>query len=131
MKNNLHKIILVVFLFSLITEIASCQLYDWRGPDRTGVYNETNLLKEWPEKGPELLWEIDGIGTGFSSVTISENSIYITGKKEEVDVLTALTLDGKKINEESIKFNEIGDSYGNTSIKFKETIQHYKNRSTI
>jgi len=96
MKTNLHKIILVVFFLSLINELVNCQLYDWRGPDRTGVYNETNLLTEWPENGPDLLWEINGIGNGYSSVTISENTIYITGKKEEVDVLTALTLDGKK-----------------------------------
>ena len=29
----------------------------FRGPERNGVSAEAGLLQEWPENGPELLWE--------------------------------------------------------------------------
>jgi outer membrane protein assembly factor BamB len=71
------------------------QVYEFRGPERSGIFNETGLLKSWPESGPALIWDLDGLGEGYSSVTISNNTIYITGRKDEKDVLTALSLDGK------------------------------------
>ncbi len=75
---------------------AHSQLYEWRGPERSGVYNETGLLKEWPGSGPELCLELDDLGDGYSSPTVTDNTIYITGRKEQSDVLSAFTLDGKK-----------------------------------
>jgi outer membrane protein assembly factor BamB len=68
----------------------------WRGPGRSGIYNETGLLKTWPASGPSLLWEVTGMGSGYSSVTVSDDAIYITGKKGEKDVLTSFTQEGKK-----------------------------------
>lgn len=68
----------------------------WRGPGRTGIYNETGLLKSWPANGPALLWEATGIGMGYSSTTVTNDAIYITGIRGDKDVLTAFTQDGKK-----------------------------------
>jgi hypothetical protein len=69
----------------------------WRGPGRTGIYNETGLLKSWPAGGPALLWETTGIGMGYSSATVTNDAIYITGIHGDKDVLTAFTQDGKKL----------------------------------
>ena len=85
-----------MILSSGLADIVSGQLYEWRGPGRTGIYNETGLLKKWPEGGPKLLWESEGMGYGFSSPTVTNDAVYITGRKETNDVLVALTLDGKK-----------------------------------
>jgi outer membrane protein assembly factor BamB len=68
----------------------------FRGADRSGIYKESGLLKVWPASGPSLLWETSGIGTGYSSVTVTEDAIFITGRKGDNDVLTAFTQDGKK-----------------------------------
>ncbi|MDX2415666.1 MAG: PQQ-binding-like beta-propeller repeat protein [Bacteroidales bacterium] len=87
---------LIIILITIVLLPIRAQLYDWRGPSRTGVYNETGLLKEWPENGPELIWENEDIGFGYSSVTISDDAIYITGRKLEEDIITAFTLDGVK-----------------------------------
>lgn len=97
MKSIVLKFSISIVLFSCIIIQASSQLYDWRGPNRTGVYNETGLLKQWPKEGPELVWEADGIGFGYSSVTITDEAIYITGRIDSNDILTALSHDGKKI----------------------------------
>ena len=90
------KIILSVSLISFAFIVANGQQLGWRGPGRTGIYNETGLLKTWPQTGPALIWEATGIGTGFSSATVTADAIYITGTKEEKDVLTAFSLKGKK-----------------------------------
>ena len=51
---QMRNLILLLFpfiLFSCSTD--KNEIYEWRGEDRTGIYYETNLLKEWPENGPE------------------------------------------------------------------------------
>lgn len=85
-----------IFFISIISQSYG-QFYDWRGQDRAGIYYETDLLKSWPQSGPELLWEVDNLGEGYGSVTISEDVIYVTGRKDGEDILTALSLEGKKL----------------------------------
>jgi outer membrane protein assembly factor BamB len=95
MKKYFLTIAVAVFLFT-ITDNAFSQQAGWRGPGRTGIYNETGLLKVWPEAGPTLLWEANGIGMGYSSATVTNDAIYITGIDSTKDKLTAFTQDGKK-----------------------------------
>jgi outer membrane protein assembly factor BamB len=95
MKSTLPKVILTLSLFTSSFTIVYCQLYEWRGPDRSGIYNETGLLKKWPDGGPKLLWETAKMGDGYSSATVTDDALYVTGRKDSSDVLTALTLDGK------------------------------------
>ncbi|MDA3906416.1 MAG: PQQ-like beta-propeller repeat protein [Bacteroidales bacterium] len=94
--NTLRKLIATIIFISIFS-LSFGQHYDWRGQDRAGIYYETGLLKSWPEGGPKLLWEVDGFGEGYGSVTISEEVIYVTGRKEGEDILTALSLEGKKL----------------------------------
>jgi outer membrane protein assembly factor BamB len=49
----------------------------WRGPQRDGISKEVGLLKQWPEGGPKLLWQVDGLGDGFSTPAIVGNRIYM------------------------------------------------------
>ena len=66
----------------------------WRGPERNGFSQEKNLLKSWPEDGPELLWSKEELGKGFSSVSIAKGRLYITGVVDDQEMLTVLDLDG-------------------------------------
>lgn len=97
MKCILFRIntVLIISLL-LIRHADGQQIYGWRGSGRTGIYNETGLLKSWPASGPRLLWEAEGIGPGHSSATVTPDAVYITGVKGENDVLTAFTQEGKK-----------------------------------
>lgn len=96
MKSFPTKTIIALFLSASMMNAAFSQLYEWRGPGRTGIYNETGLLKKWPDGGPKLVWESAGMGDGYSSPTVTDDAIYVTGRKDSSDVLTSLTLDGKK-----------------------------------
>ena len=94
-KSTFPKLLLSLIMSSLCLINVSGQLYEWRGPGRTGIYNEKGLLKKWPDGGPKLLWEADKMGEGYSSVTVTDDAVYITGRKDSLDILTSLTLDGK------------------------------------
>ncbi|PKQ61532.1 hypothetical protein BZG02_15180 [Labilibaculum filiforme] len=90
-----------LFLISivLIGTLTQCKTKieksEWRGPNRTGVYAETGLLKQWPAEGPKLLWHLDSVPTGYSSVAIAHNTVYLTGLKDSMDYLMAIDMEGK------------------------------------
>jgi outer membrane protein assembly factor BamB len=78
-----------LFLFLLhLPVLAVCQqkteISDWRGPNRDGIFPGTNLLKQWPENGPEMLWSFEGLGFGHSSVAVANNKVYVTGIKDTI-----------------------------------------------
>ena len=55
---------------------------DWphfRGPKGDGICEEKGLLQEWPEGGPKLLWKLEGLGRGYSSVSIAGGKLYTMG----------------------------------------------------
>ncbi len=54
----------------------------WRGPDVDGLSKESNLLTEWPEGGPQLEWQVKGLGKGFSSLAIVGDDIYTLGDND-------------------------------------------------
>ncbi|MFW5755949.1 MAG: PQQ-binding-like beta-propeller repeat protein, partial [Tangfeifania sp.] len=86
-----------IFLFFTIS-LFSQEIIEFRGINCTGHFNETVLLKEWPEDGPELLLEIEGIGKGYSHPIVAENKIFVTGIKEDTtDVLSAYNFSGELI----------------------------------
>ena len=90
------KHLLLTILVLINTQlIIGQEIIEWRGPGRTGVYNETGLLKEWPENGPKLLWAAENLHKGYSSVVIANNSIYTTGSNGTEDVLICLDMAGK------------------------------------
>jgi outer membrane protein assembly factor BamB len=88
--------VLLVHLFVLVVLAAQAQIYQFRGPDRDGKFPESGLLKEWPENGPELLLEFEGIGEGYSSVISNGKYIYASGKIGDMDHLTCIDFDGNK-----------------------------------
>jgi len=69
----------------------------WRGPDRTGVSKEKDLLPEWPADGPKLLWSVADIGVGYSGPAVVGDMLYIMGTRGDTEYLLALdVLSGKE-----------------------------------
>jgi outer membrane protein assembly factor BamB len=85
--------LLVLFAIMMIFP-ATAQEVQWRGPNRDGKYPAQGLLKEWPEGGPELLLKKEGLGGGYSNPVLYNDIIYVTGRRDTVEVINALTLDG-------------------------------------
>ena len=76
--------------------------WQWRGEHRNGMYNETGLLKEWPAKGPQLLWKYEGLGEGHTSVAIANEKIYLNSMQGDKLVLYVFDMTGKLLTEKVI-----------------------------
>ncbi|HNX79904.1 MAG TPA: PQQ-binding-like beta-propeller repeat protein, partial [Prolixibacteraceae bacterium] len=93
----------LTFLFFALLLIAcnheATKVDEWRGPDRSGIYNETGLLKSWPENGPGLIWETNDLGYGYGSPTLSGNKLFVMGTKDSTSSLLILNREGKLLSE--------------------------------
>ncbi|MCG8578775.1 MAG: PQQ-binding-like beta-propeller repeat protein [Bacteroidales bacterium] len=91
-------IAIIVCCLGIQTTTAQNQ-HGWRGPNRDGAYPDTELLKEWPAEGPELLWETLDAGKGWSSPVIVDDRLYLTGMNEDEskEIFSAYTIKGEKI----------------------------------
>jgi outer membrane protein assembly factor BamB len=88
---------LTVFVLLFSVSLISQEVLEWRGAGRTGIYPENNLLKKWPDAGPNLVWEFNILGNGYSSPAITSKNIYITGEIDTLNYLFALDLQGKML----------------------------------
>ena len=83
-----------------VIAVAFASAGDWpgfHGPNRDNKSTDKGLLKAWPEGGPSHIWEAAGIGEGYSTVSIVGKSIYTAGAIDDVCVITALDMDGKRV----------------------------------
>jgi len=61
---------------------------DNRSPDK-------GLLKTWPPGGPRFLWQYEGCGKGFSSVSVADGMIFTAGDFGADLKVTALNMKGE------------------------------------
>jgi len=91
----------IFLLMSLVMMSLSLWANDsiqFRGPNRDGVFSkEKGLLKSWPEAGPTVMWQAEGLGNGFSSAVTSGDKIFTTGESNFKDVVFALDAKGKAL----------------------------------
>lgn len=88
-------VLIVVLSFSCLKKKE--MVSEWRGPNRSGVYNDTNLLTEWPTGGPKLLWSIDSTGRGYGSPVFTDDHLFINGETDSTSYLYAYDLKGRLI----------------------------------
>jgi outer membrane protein assembly factor BamB len=94
----MKKLNLVLVLVLAVSFLGYPQVdAQWRGPDRNGVFPARNLLKTWPEGGPKLLWVREGLDRGYSSVSVTNEAIYLTGRKGREEYLTVFDHQGKQL----------------------------------
>ncbi|MFC1650123.1 PQQ-binding-like beta-propeller repeat protein [Candidatus Latescibacterota bacterium] len=73
---------------------------EWRsfhGLNRTNKSTETGLMKKWPAAGPELLFEIDGLGEGYSTVSVADGYIFTAGRLNDQTMVFAFDMNGKPV----------------------------------
>src|SRR5688500_12317598 len=70
----------------------------WRGPDRAGVSRESGLLKQWPSSGPSLVWSASNLGSGYGSIAVSRDRVFVQGLKGRDSTVSSLNrADGKPV----------------------------------
>lgn len=85
--------LLIIFVIGPLVSTAQITT-QWRGAERRGVYPETGLLDRWPAEGPALIRVYEGVGNGYGSPTISNDTLYITGEINSVACLQAFDHEG-------------------------------------
>lgn len=102
-KQNFSQLLFVltfvaaISVFSAGNAAEAADWPNWRGPDYNGISKEIGWNPIWPEEGPKVLWE-KSIGTGFSSMAVSNGLVYTMGNIKDVDIVYCLDADtGKEI----------------------------------
>src|SRR5206468_7091235 len=78
---SLRALVFSVVGLSVLSVLLGTDWPQWRGPQRSGVSQETGLLKEWPAGGPKLLWRVKEIGNGYSTPSVVGNRLYVLANK--------------------------------------------------
>jgi outer membrane protein assembly factor BamB len=84
-----------------VCTIAALQAADWpqwQGTDRTRISKETGLLKQWPSNGPGVVWQAGGLGSGYGSMAIAGDRVFVQGTRGGNSIVVALNrADGKEV----------------------------------
>ncbi len=67
----------------------------FHGPTGDNLSTDTGLMKQWPDEGPPLDWTAEGIGNGYSSVTLAHGLIFTAGNLDGKTMISAIDLDGQ------------------------------------
>jgi outer membrane protein assembly factor BamB len=98
---------------ALLFSVAAIHASDWpqwQGPDRTGISKETGLLKEWPSSGPALVWTATGLGSGYGSMAVAGDRVFVQGTRNRQSVVIALNrADGKEVWSKALGATEGND----------------------
>ncbi len=62
----------------------------WRGPSRSAISPETGLLGAWPAAGPPRAWAATNLGSGFGSIAVSRDRVYVQGMRGGQSLVSAL-----------------------------------------
>ena len=81
--------ILVTLLGVMTVAAAAAEWHQWRGPARDGISSETGLLEQWPEGGPEQVFEVEGLGAGYSSFAFAGDLLFTQGQYDSKQYLMA------------------------------------------
>ena len=81
MKNKLF--LTIAFLLTISFHYVNAQ--DWPqflGPERNSISPQKNLLRSWPEAGPEVLWTAN-IGIGYGGPIIKDDKVYLLDRDDK------------------------------------------------
>jgi outer membrane protein assembly factor BamB len=76
---------LIIPLFLLYLFAGPVLGQDWPqflGPERNSTSPQQNLLRSWPESGPEILWTTE-VGKGFGGPVIKDGKVYLLDRDDK------------------------------------------------
>ncbi len=93
--NRMTMISSFIMVMTLVARGVGADCPRFRGPAGDGQFPETGLLKQWPASGPKVAWTVKGLGQGYSSATVANGMVYVTGMDDQKQGhLFAFGLDG-------------------------------------
>jgi outer membrane protein assembly factor BamB len=93
-----HVLALAAAAALSVVAVSAADWPQWQGPNRTRISQETGLLKAWPAAGPAVVWSAGGLGSGFGSMAVVGDRVFVQGTRNRQSVVIALNrADGKEV----------------------------------
>ncbi|WP_346857000.1 PQQ-binding-like beta-propeller repeat protein [uncultured Draconibacterium sp.] len=80
-KTSIFIAVLVSIVFA-----GNLNAQDWpqyMGPNRNSISPQKNILRAWPEQGPEVLWSVD-VGIGYGGPVVKDGKVYLLDRDDKV-----------------------------------------------
>ncbi len=106
-------LLLVVVSLGIVALSASAADWpQWRGPQRNGSSAETGLQQAWAPDGPQLLWQVQDIGHGYSTPAVVGDRLYLLSNQgtDDESVKAFAVADGKPVW--SSRIGKVGPNEG-------------------
>lgn len=91
--NTFQRFNAFISVFFICTVAVFAQ--DWPqylGPNRDGTSLQVNLLRSWPEGGPEVLWRVN-VGIGYGGPVIKDGKVYLLDRDDKTgDIMRCFSL---------------------------------------
>ena len=71
--------------FLLVAFVTNIYAQDWPqflGPERNSYSPQKNLLRSWPESGPEVLWSVN-VGIGYGGSVVQDGKVYMLDRNDD------------------------------------------------
>ncbi|HLN75377.1 MAG TPA: PQQ-binding-like beta-propeller repeat protein [Prolixibacteraceae bacterium] len=90
--NKTKIFVLAAFLFCCLTQLIAQDWPQYLGPTRNSISPEKNIMRSWPEGGPEVLWTAP-VGIGYGGPVVKDGKVYLLDHDDKVgDNLRCLDL---------------------------------------
>ena len=80
---KLKQCITVILAVAFMSNLWAQDWPQYLGPERNSTSPQKNLLRSWPESGPEVLWAVD-VGIGYGGPAIKDGKVYLLDRTKEV-----------------------------------------------
>ncbi len=76
------RIFLLLIAFICTSDLFSQDWPQYLGPNRNSVSDQLNLLRTWPQNGPQVLWSAE-IGIGFGGPVVKAGKVYLLDRDDK------------------------------------------------
>lgn len=97
MRQTTHFLMTMFLTISLFSTVLAADWNQWKGPNRDGKSTETGLNTDWSKQLPKLLWTAEGLGNGFSNLSVFNDKMFTMGDFNEKTYIIALNRADAKV----------------------------------
>ena len=77
LRKTTERVLLIVLCSQAYPELIKAEDWpQWRGKERLGIWNETDILDRFPSEGLSVRWRTP-VGSGFSGPAVSEGRVFL------------------------------------------------------
>jgi outer membrane protein assembly factor BamB len=82
-KKQIRMLIPVIVLLVCISNTYAQDWPQYLGPNGNNSSNQKNILRSWPQQGPEVLWTT-AVGIGYGGPVVKDGKVYLLDRDDKV-----------------------------------------------